>query len=274
MSIITDTHMPETLAPDMRPTTMTEPIPAAFVSRVTRSMGFRLARAHEDPAHVEEALNRLGAWLHDDGWAVAASGTALHAEKHPGVFYRHLSPTARATRGRLSCWFDGGRLRLVFRPDWLAALADAGIIAMAFAYSRKLAATTVTPYSWTAAGFAWLVNAALLLGVMLLVRIRFVVLLARAVRATDDAWERVCRRAPYWRWGWNAAAVVALLPFERRVERFFRLAVHVYWSVARSAYRLQPVASLKLVLYAGLYAAGILAIGYVLWPQHNHQTRD
>lgn len=274
MSTTTETPTRTTFAPDgntVGPTTM---IPPAFASRLVRSMGFRLAPEHEDAAHVAAALDRLDAWLRDDGWTVAANGTALAAEKHPGVFYRNLSPMERATRGRLTCWLDRGRLHLAFRPDWLAALVDAGIVAMAFALSRRLASPRVTSYSWVAAGFAGLVNAALLPGVMLLVRIRFAVLLGRAVRATDDVWSGVCGRAIYWRWAWNAALVVAAFPFEARVERYLRLAVSVYWMVARSAYRFQPVASLKLVLYAALYGAGLLAIGYILLPKHNHHARD
>ena len=215
--------------------------------------------------HVN-ALERLGKWLKDDGFKVTIEGTTLYAAKNPGVFYRNLSPVDRITRGALVCWFDGAGLQLRFQPDWLPALVDAGLIALAFAAWRRSGPLFMPGSRWADAGIVFLANAAVLPFLMPAVRMRFDNLLERAISSSDDAWQRVRRRGIYWRWtwklgaigvlGWTARRVLTYLEIERRSALFFRRTYHVPGAL-----------SVKLVGIAVLTSIVTLGIWRLLTPK-------
>jgi hypothetical protein len=207
------------------------------------------------------ALERLGRLLEDEDWAVTVDETSLHAVKHPGVFYRSLSPVDRVTRGTLGCWSDGTAMHVRFRPDWPAALGDAGLLAFAFAITRGVA-----PGSRLAdAGIAFLVIAAMLATLVPLVRFRFITVLARAVSSSNAAWENVRRRGGYWRFAWNAAGGVALGAWV--VGRWVIPLSSTYGilsvRMATRIYRQQPVSAAGLMLLAALAVGGAIAVAMI-----------
>jgi len=172
-------------------------------------MALPLAPEHRTPSHVTSALVRFGGWLSDQGWVVAVDDKTLDAERHPGVRYRSLSPIGRMTRGALACRFDGGRIHLRYRPNWLAALFDVCLLALGYAITRKLG-LPLHGSRWADAGVAFVILALVLPAVMLLVRFRFVVMLGRAVWSTDDAWDRVRHRGLFWEIAWAVGGCVAV----------------------------------------------------------------
>lgn len=129
-------------------------------------MASPVAPEHRTPSHVTSALVRFGGWLSDQGWVVAVDDMTLDAERHPGVRYRSLSPIGRMTRGALACRFDGGRFHLRYRPNWLAALFDVGLLALGYAITRKLG-LPLHGSRWADAGVAFVILALVLPAVML-----------------------------------------------------------------------------------------------------------
>jgi hypothetical protein len=169
-----------------------------------------LAPEHRAPTQVGASLERLSAWLRDQGWTVGVQGTALHASRHPGLFrgavYGNLSPFARLGRGTLACWADGDRMYLRFRPAWAMVFLDAVLLGLGFAVRRGIAAGS----RWEDAVFTSLMFAVLLAAFMPLMRWRFVVTLERAVWSSRYAWDDLRARGRNWRLAWSAAGLIAL----------------------------------------------------------------
>lgn len=221
--------------------------------------------------HVS-ALERLEQWLRDDGFGVTIEGTTLYAAKNPGVFYRNLSPVDRLTRGALLCWFDGGRLRLKFRPDWFPALVDAGLIAIALAVWRAVGPPTAGSRRLDAA-IAFLAIAAVLPFLMPMVRLRFDGQLERAISSSDDAWQRVRRRGVYWRWAWKLGAVGVVGWTMTRILRWLEIERRTALNF-RNAFHLPSAVAVRFLGIAVLTSIVTFVIWHFVTPRLSNQQRD
>jgi len=206
--------------------------------------------------HVAATLERMANLLSDEGWNVVVSGNALRAERYPGAFYTGVSPVARASRGRLGCWFDGSGLQIAFKPDWFPMLVDAGLLGLGYAVTRGVAALGSR---WADAGVAFGIFALVLPTLMPLVRVRFVTMLARAVWATDNRWEKIRERGGAWRLVWMLAGAAAfsywlltgwVVPF---LYGFATQGPQIAWR----AFPHDPLGAVKLVLFSAVAALGL-----------------
>jgi len=256
------------------------PPPPRLARRAVRPAAVILAPEHRAPAHVVASIERLRLWLREDEhWTVTvetkAEGMTLRAHNHRGVFYRNLSPLDRIARGTLTCWSapaSGTRVHrgidLRFRPDWIAALVDAGLIALAFAFIRGLSSVSGQAPFWPNAAIAFLIIAVGLLMLMPLVRFRFRFMLTRAVWLSDAEWTRLRERGDYWRLAWNVAG--GLAPCWLVIARWIAPWLHTFswlsWYVIVRVYQRAPLAAAKLLLYDAAALAAVPVIAYLAWP--------
>lgn len=238
-------------------------------TRIGRAPAVPLEPQHRGALHMAGTLERMADWLSDEGWNVAVSQGAVRAERRPGPLYTGLSPVARISRGRIACWSDGAGLHLVFKPDWFSLLVDAALLALGYAITRGVA---VPGSRWADAAVAFGIFALGLPTFMPLVRLRFVTVLARAVSATDNGWERIRERGHVWRFVWIAAGTAALSYWllARWIVPFLYGLAGLNLQVARAVFPHQPLAAIKLVLIAVL--AGLALVWLVFRLGRDNQT--